>query len=93
MNNAKSYPLSGHLDASNANKHETLIIEMLGADTTALEVDLSQLDFISSAGLRVFLLVAKHAKSMSIPLTLRSAKPQVLKILKMSNFDKILTLT
>lgn len=93
MTNTKSHNLSGRLDASNAKTHETQIMEMLGADVTALEIDLSQLDYISSAGLRVFLVVAKHTQAKGISLTLRSANPNVMKILRMSNFDKILTLT
>jgi anti-anti-sigma factor len=53
-------------------------------------VDLSKLDYVSSAGLRVFLSAAKAAKAKGGKLTLLSPKPAVMEVLQISGFDRIL---
>jgi anti-anti-sigma factor len=55
-------------------------------------LDLSDLVYTSSAGLRVFLTFAKRVKNAGGQLVLCAVQPAVYKVLEMSGFTQILTL-
>jgi len=63
---------------------------LLVDDVNTLNIDLSELDYVSSAGLRVLLVAAKAAKGKGGKVVLLSPKPAILEVLKISGFDKIL---
>ena len=52
--------LSGKLDAMTAKTFEEKIIEVINSRAQRLVLDLSQLEYVSSSGLRVFLLAANR---------------------------------
>jgi anti-anti-sigma factor len=52
--------LSGKLDTTNAKTFEDKILGLINSGAQRLVVDLSQLEYVSSSGLRVFLLAAKR---------------------------------
>ena len=81
---------AGRLDGSNAAAAESELLGMLSEQGAAVTVDLSKLDYVSSAGLRVFLSAAKAAKAKGGKLTLLSPKPAVMEVLQISGFDRIL---
>ena len=58
-------------------------------DVDSIDIDLSELDYVSSAGLRVLLVAAKAAKAKGGKVTLLAPKPATLEVLKISGFDKI----
>lgn len=90
MSNASTYAPVGRLDGSNAATVEKDLLSRLSEPGSSLEIDLSKLDYVSSAGLRVFLAAAKAAKGKGGKLVLRSPKPSVLEVLQISGFDRIL---
>jgi anti-anti-sigma factor len=53
-------------------------------------IDCAALDYVSSAGLRVFLLVARGAKRAGVALALCSLKPAVREIFDVSGFSQII---
>jgi len=53
-------------------------------------LDLAGVDYVSSAGLRVFMLAAKQAKAQKGNLVLVSVQPLVQEILEISKFTLIL---
>ena len=57
----------------------------------ALIIDCSTLDYVSSAGLRVFLLAARAAQRSGIPFALCSLKPAVREVFELSGFSRIMT--
>ena len=61
----------------------------LGSDITELTIDMSKLEYISSAGLR--LVVAAH-KKMKGALTVTNASAEIMDVFKMTGFDKKLNL-
>lgn len=62
---------------------------MLSGGTPHLAIDLSQLDYISSAGLRVLLVVAKKVQQAKGKVVLFGLGPNVREVFSISGFDKI----
>lgn len=56
----------------------------------ALIIDFSNLEYISSAGLRVLISTQKKLKNEDIPLTIINVSDNINEIFRMSGFDKIL---
>ena len=81
--------LQGRLDALTAIDFDKLIRERLG-DTSRAQIDCSELDYISSAGLRVMLSTAKRLKEQGGELRLAALKETVATVFKISGFDKII---
>ena len=83
--------LKGRLDAATASGAEAKLLAML-ATSAKLVVDLAEVGYISSAGLRVLLLAAKQAKAGGGALTLAAPQAGVTEVLEISGFNKILTI-
>ena len=79
MSATATYLLAGRLDGFTSATHEAELKALLGGDASSVTIDLSQLDYVSSAGLRVLLMTAKLAKAkggavvLSSPTCSRSA--------------------
>ena len=82
--------ISGRLDSETAREFEVTLTATLDRGVRALALDLSGLEYVSSAGLRVLLLAAKCAKADAAPFTVFGLQPQVAKVLEVSGFAKIL---
>jgi anti-anti-sigma factor len=89
MVESSSYPLSGRVDGTNAERYETEISDLLKNAGQSFFIDLSDLNYISSIGLRIFLKVAKALKNDHKKLVLAKPNPDILNLLLMSGFDKI----
>ena len=89
MTTTADYKPSGRLDASTAAAHEKSVKELLVGEVNSIAINLSELDFLSSAGLRVLLVAAKAAKAKGGKVVLISPKPPVLDVLMASGFDKL----
>jgi anti-anti-sigma factor len=90
MSITQSYKPVGRLDGANAATHEQALLALVSDGLQNLTVDLSELEYISSAGLRVLLVAAKAARSKGGGVVLKSPRPAILEVLKISGFDKIL---
>lgn len=91
MSNSCTYQAVGRLDTTTAADAEKALLALLVNDVNTIEVNMSALDYVSSAGLRVLLLAAKAAKAKGGKLILTALKPQILEVIKISGFDRILT--
>lgn len=82
--------IEGRLDTSTSPILEAEVRKVL-SDTTELYLDLSDLDYVSSAGLRVFLMLQKtmnkHGK-----MVVQHANEIVLEIFEVTGFIDILTI-
>jgi anti-anti-sigma factor len=83
--------LTGRIDAGNAQKAESDLFQYLRPEGR-LALDFSQVNFISSAGLRIFLMMAKKSKVMKGSLALFALPPVVKEVFEISGFSKILTI-
>jgi anti-anti-sigma factor len=81
--------LKGRLDALTAVDFDKLIREHL-KELNRAQIDCSELDYISSAGLRVMLSTAKRLKEQGGELRLAALKETVATVFKISGFDKII---
>ena len=87
--NALVVSLVGRLDHDNCDAVRVEIIGQLeGAGAGAsLVLDLSRLSYVSSAGLRCFMLVSRQAKAQQSRLVVAAAQPMVAEIFQISRFN------
>ena len=86
------YSPAGRIDASNAPTAEAELLAMLEKDGPSVIINLAQLSYMSSAGLRVMLVGAKRSKAGGGKAVILGAQPAVAEVLKMSGFDRIIPL-
>ena len=79
--------LRGELDLSNAAQLEGLL-----AGNTDTVLDLSELAFIDSSGLRVLISTAQRAQSEAWKFTVQHARPAVLRVIKLVGLEQRLGL-
>jgi anti-anti-sigma factor len=84
--------LSGQLDTLTAKPFETHLADKIAAGQKRIIVDLGEVNYVSSYGLRVFLLTAKQLRSDRRAFILAALTEPVQKIFRISGFDKILTI-
>jgi anti-sigma B factor antagonist len=84
--------LSGKLDATTAKTFEDKILGVINSGTQRLVVDLSQLEYVSSSGLRVFLLAGKRLRSTNRKIALCSLKEHVRQVFDLAGFSSILSI-
>ena len=81
-------PLSGRIDSNNANKAEEKLRSMLdGKNVGCLVLDAADLEYISSAGLRVLLRLRKDHPE----LRLINTSPEIYDILDMTGFTEMMS--
>jgi anti-anti-sigma factor len=90
MTSIAQYKLAGRLDGANAAVHEQTLRALLTGDVHSININMADLSYVSSAGLRVLLTTAKSAKARGGAVVLSSPQPAVLEVLKVSGFDTIL---
>lgn len=90
VNEATVVTITGSVDALTAGEVTDFLGQQLAADRNKLVADLSQVDFMSSAGLRAILTTLKESRRQGGDLHLAAAQPGVEKILKMSGFTNII---
>ena len=82
--------VSGSMDALTAGEVARFLSAQIDGGHTQLVADLSQVDFMSSAGLRAILAALKQTRQQGGDLRLAAAQSGVAKVLKMSGFTSIL---
>lgn len=87
---ARIYSIKGRVDSTTAGNMEQALKDVFNVAGSRVVVDFSALDYISSAGLRVVLMLAKRAKQAQGRLVLCGLSPQVREVFEISGFLKIL---
>ena len=80
----------GRLDGVNAREFEDALQDVIDDSDRAVILDLGRLTYISSAGLRVILLVAKTLQRQDGNLAVCSLSGPVREVFEISGFDKII---
>jgi anti-anti-sigma factor len=83
----------GRLDSSSSPELERVVTEQLEAGVQRLVFDLSSLDYISSAGLRVILLAGKKLRASKGKLVLVGLQTMVREVFDMSGFLSLFAIT
>ncbi len=81
---------AGRLDSNHATGFEKTVTDYVRNGERRIVIDLSQIDYISSAGLRVVLMLVKQLKSSNGSLVLCGMKPSIKEVFDISGFSKIL---
>ena len=93
---AKSDPeivrLAGRLDSSAAQSAEANLTAALGEGVPHVAIDMTRLDYISSAGLRVLLVLAKKIQQAKGKVALFGLSPNVREVFTVSGFDTIFSI-
>jgi len=87
---------SGRIDQSNADAFQAALaphLERCAAGQDRLIIDLSGLEYISSAGLRILMLAGKQCKAQKGMLVLTGLQPLVREIFEISKFTLVFTIT
>ena len=82
--------LEGRVDAASAPILDKKVTRLIDEDHYHLLLDFSRVDYLSSAGMRVLLSATKKLLSKKGHLLLFSLSDEVLEVIKMAGFDKIL---
>ena len=82
--------LIGRLDASTSPKLLEVFAETF-KDSEKIELDFSDVVYVSSAGLRVLLIGAKNAKSSDKVMEILNASSHIMRVFEVTGFSKILT--
>ena len=90
--NVLSMWVSGRLDGSNSKEFEAAVKGAIAAGDRALVMDLADLAYVSSAGLRAILLTAETLWDQEAEFVICSVPGSVLEILEISGFDKLITI-
>ena len=82
--------LEGRLDADSALQLQEILIPAI-KDLKQIELDFSQLAYISSAGLRVLLLGQRTADAKKTTMTVGGVSKEVMKVFEITGFDDVLS--
>lgn len=80
----------GRIDGVNARDFEEAMKAAISSDDSTVVIDLEGLSYISSAGLRVILLIAKALRKRNAELILCSLSDPIREVFEISGFDKII---
>ena len=84
------WALEGRIDATTSDNFQISIMDVVRRTKEDIVLDCSKLDFVSSAGLRVFLIAQKTMSEKKLTLVLRSVPASIGKVFNMTGFDKFL---
>ncbi|MCF6284722.1 MAG: STAS domain-containing protein [Candidatus Hydrogenedentes bacterium] len=84
--------LTGRLDELAVSEVEAVFSDALNNEEQGLIVNLAGVEYISSSGLRVLLMLAKAMKKQQRTLKLCSLSPFVAEVFEISNFSAVFTI-
>lgn len=84
--------VEGRIDTMNAGVFEKSMMEVLEKGCTRLVLDCSELNYISSSGLRIFLIVQKKMNASKGRFILCSLQPSIKEIFDISGFSSIFSI-
>ncbi|MCQ2156251.1 MAG: STAS domain-containing protein [Bacteroidales bacterium] len=82
--------LSGRLDTTNADAFQKDIACLMEGENPDIELDCTNMDYTSSQGLRMFLLLQKSVTTRGGQLVMKNMKPQVKEVFDITGFSNII---
>jgi stage II sporulation protein AA (anti-sigma F factor antagonist) len=80
----------GRLDAQSAPAFQDSVLARIDAGTLQLLLDLDALEYVSSAGLRAVLMIAKRLRQNGGKLVVCSLRDNVAEVFRVSGFDAVI---
>ncbi len=90
QDDVKIYRVRGRLDSNSSPELEKKIFEAIGNGSKDMVLDFEQLEYISSAGLRVILKATKDIKRADGKIVLCAMQDYVKEVFEISGFDSLL---
>ena len=88
--NGPVFFVKGRMDTGNASMLEDAVRSRLEAGQSTMSFDLTELEYIASAGLRVFLMAARECESRGGKSIYYGLSEKIAEVLEVSGFDKVL---
>jgi len=82
--------LSGRLDASTAPELDRQLVELPDGASKTVTIDLSDVTYVASSGLRTLLLAHRRQQTGGGRLVVRHPQPRVWAVMQLCGFDQIL---
>ena len=82
--------LSGRLDTTNADQFQNEITPLMEDPHPDIELDCSDMEYTSSQGLRLFLMLQKSVSSKGGSMVMKNMKPQVKEVFDITGFSNII---
>jgi anti-sigma B factor antagonist len=84
--------LTGRIDAAAAPTVRDRVREAVAAGARHVVIDLADVSFLSSSGLRILLLLARELRRKNCDVRLCAARPHVAEVFRLTGFDQIFEL-
>ena len=82
--------LAGRVDTTNAERFQKDLEPLMEDSSPDFDIDCSGMDYTSSQGLRLFLMLQKSVSSKGGSMVLRNMKPQVKEVFEITGFANII---
>lgn len=84
--------LNGRLDTTNAAQFQQDIAPLMEGENPDIEIDCTDMEYTSSQGLRMFLMLQKSVLARKGKMVMRNMKPQVKEVFDITGFSNIITI-
>lgn len=84
--------LEGRLDTTNADQFMKDITPLMTGTHQEIDVDCADMEYTSSQGLRMFLMLQKNVSARGAKLVLRNMKPHVKEVFDITGFSHIINI-
>jgi anti-anti-sigma factor len=92
LNDVLVLTLEGRLDTTQSDAFEKEIMQILEQGDKKIILDCSGLNYISSSGLRIFLIIQKKMMSTGGELSICKLQPTIKEVFDMSGFSMVFTI-
>lgn len=82
--------LLGRLDTTNTAEFQNDIQPLMEGEKPDIEIDCTDMDYTSSQGLRMFLILQKSVNARQGQLVMKNMKPQVKEVFDITGFSNII---
>lgn len=82
--------LQGRLDTTNASDFQNDIQPLMEGEKPDIEIDCTDMEYTSSQGLRMFLILQKSVLARQGQLLMKNMKPQVKEVFDITGFSNII---
>ncbi|MDO4823058.1 MAG: STAS domain-containing protein [Bacteroidales bacterium] len=82
--------LTGRLDTTNVDQFQTDIQPLMEGENPQIEFDCTNMEYTSSQGLRMFLMLQKSVNQRKGQMTMINMKPQVKEVFDITGFSNII---
>ena len=82
--------LKGRLDTTNADQFQKDIAPLMEGENPDISIDCTDMEYTSSQGLRMFLMLQKSVIARSGKLVMKNMRPQVKEVFDITGFSNII---